>query len=99
MIIAIMFAACAPSKAYIDKSAMGQIIWPGPPEKPRIKYMWSVTQVSGTEGGRRGLADFILGDVEGDVTDPRTSNVLMRPYGVFIDSRRNFILQTPGLTG
>lgn len=101
MLYAILFTlilttGCAPSKAFIDKSAMGQIIWPGHPEKPRIKYMWSITQVSGTEEGRRGLADFILGDVEGDVTDPRTSNVLMRPYGVFVDSNEKLYITDPG---
>lgn len=96
LFVSIMVSSCAPSKAYIDRGAMGQIIWPGPPEKPRIKYMWSVTQVSGTEEGRRGLADFILGDVEGDVTDPRTSNVLMRPYGVFVDSKEKLYITDPG---
>lgn len=88
--------ACAPSKAYIDKTALGQIVWPGPPEKPRIQYLWSVTQISIEAKGRRGLSDFLLGDVEGDVTDPRTSNVLMRPYGVFVDSREKLYVADPG---
>lgn len=92
----LLFTGCAPSKAYIDKSAMGQIIWPGPPETPRIKFMWSASKIATTVEGRRGFFEFLAGDVEGDVTDPRTSNVLMRPYSLFVDTKERLYIADPG---
>lgn len=93
----LLILGCAPPRAFIDKSAMGQIIWPGYPEKPRIQYLWNINQISSTiEGRKRGLLDFILGEVSEDVTDPRTSNVLMRPYGVFVDSNEKLYVTDPG---
>lgn len=95
-LLAVLLFSCAPSKAYIDRSAAAQILWPGPPEKPRIKYLWSISQVAATAEGKRNLTDFILGDFAEDVTDPRTSNVLMRPFGVFVDSRERLYVADPG---
>lgn len=94
---ALVLAGCAATpKAFIDTSAMGKIIWPGPPEKPRIKFMWSITQIARSADGKRGLVDLLAGDVAGDVTDPRTSNVLMRPYGVFVDTKERLYVADPG---
>ncbi|MDP3297561.1 MAG: 6-bladed beta-propeller [Thermodesulfovibrionia bacterium] len=96
-VVLILLTACASPRAFIDKSAMRQIIWPGYPEKPRIQYLWSINQISTTiEGRKRGLLDFILGEVSEDVTDPRTSNVLMRPYGIFVDSKERLYVTDPG---
>jgi DNA-binding beta-propeller fold protein YncE len=96
MFTALLMAGCAPPKAFIDTSGMGKIVWPGPPEKPRIKYLWSITQVAKSAAGKRGLADFLAGDVAGDVTDPRTSNVLVRPYAVFVDAKKRLYVADPG---
>jgi DNA-binding beta-propeller fold protein YncE len=92
----VLVTACAPSKAFIDKSAMGGIYWPGPPEKPRIKFMWNISLLSSAQEGRRGLADMLFGNVQDDVTDPRTSNVLMRPYGLFVDTKNRLYIADPG---
>ena len=96
LLVALLLSGCAQPMAFIDNSAMGKIIWPGPPEKPRIKFMWSVSQLAKSATGKRGLVDFLAGDVTGDVTDPRTSNVLMRPYGVFVDKRERLYVADPG---
>jgi DNA-binding beta-propeller fold protein YncE len=93
---AFLLSGCAAPKAFIDRSATGKIIWPGPPEKPRIRFMWSITQLAATAEGKRGLLDFLAGDVAGDVTDPRTSNVLMRPYAVFVDAKERLYVADPG---
>ena len=93
---ALLLSGCASPKAFIDSSATGKIIWPGPPEKARIKFMWSITQLAAAAGGKRGLLDFLAGDVTGDVTDPRTSNVLMRPYGLFVDDHERLYIADPG---
>jgi DNA-binding beta-propeller fold protein YncE len=92
----VLLAGCAPTKAFIDKSAMGGIYWPGPPEKPRIKYMWNISLLSAGSEGRRSLADLLTGSTREDVTDPRTSNALMRPYGVFVDAKDRLYVADPG---
>lgn len=94
-LIPALTCSCAAPKASIDSSAMGKIIWPGPPEKPRIRYMWTFSRLTGGEE-KRGFLDFLAGDVQGDVTDPRTSNTLMRPYGVFVDARERLYAADPG---
>lgn len=92
----LLLCGCASSRAFIDTSAGGKIIWPGPPEKARIKYLWSVSRLAAAEGGKRGLADLLAGDVSDDVTDPRTSNLLMRPYALFVDGRERLYVADPG---
>lgn len=87
------FVACAPSKAIIDTTAMDRIIWPGPPEKPRIKYQWSLSIVSGSEGGD--VFEVLAGGRE-DFSDPRTSNRLLRPYGLFVDENERLYIADPG---
>lgn len=89
--------ACAPPRAFIDKSAMGQIVWPGHPEKPRVQYLWNINKIaSAGEDGKKGFVDVALGEVSGDVSDPGTSNTLMRPYGVFVDSNEKLYVTDPG---
>ncbi len=96
MVVLVALCSCAPQKAYIDRSVSGMILWPGPPEPPRIKYKWSVSMIATTVEGKRGLYDFLVGDVEGDVSDPRTSNVLMRPFGVFADQKEKLYIADAG---
>lgn len=91
-----LLAACAPSKAFIDKSPMGQIIWPGPPEKPRISYTWNITRISGTEEGKRGLLEFMLGEEGAETGESRSRSVLARPYCLFVDSGEKLYITDPG---
>ncbi|MBC8412240.1 6-bladed beta-propeller [bacterium] len=93
----ISLSSCASPRALIDKSARGKILWPGYPEEPRIQYLWTVSQIStAIEGRKRGLFDFVMGEVLEDVTDPRTSNVMMRPYSVFVDLKQRLYVTDPG---
>jgi DNA-binding beta-propeller fold protein YncE len=84
---------CVPKTALIQRDAEGKIFWPGPPEKERIKYLWSmsVVEVIG-KGGRRSIIDLMAGEFEGDVTDPQSSNVLLRPFSVYVDDRNNLYI-------
>lgn len=95
-LLSVFALSCAPPKAYIDRTGEAQVLWPGPPDTPRIKYLWSVTQLSGGIEGRRTLYDFTLGDFSDDVSDPRTSNVLMRPYGISAGPRERLYVADPG---
>jgi sugar lactone lactonase YvrE len=73
---------------------MEKIFWPGPPEKPRISYLWSVSVVSETE--RSGIYDFFAGDPVSDLTDPRASTRLLRPYSIFVDDSGLLYITDPG---
>jgi DNA-binding beta-propeller fold protein YncE len=68
----------------MDRTAMEKIIWPGPPEKPRITYLWSLAVVSGSE--RDGTLDLIAGRQDADLSNPKGSTRLLRPYGIFADA-------------
>jgi DNA-binding beta-propeller fold protein YncE len=92
---ALSLASCVPSKAAIDYTMSEGIIWPGPPEKPRIKYLWSLRLVTGGEGSNQFIR-FIAGDVEYDISDPRNSDALIYPHGVFVDSKDILYIADPG---
>jgi DNA-binding beta-propeller fold protein YncE len=85
--------SCAPTKAIIDTTAMNAIIWPGPPEKPRITYQWSMSIVHGKEG--LDIAEMLIGGRE-DFSDPRTSNRLLRPFNLFVDENERLYIVDPG---
>lgn len=74
-------SSCA-SKAGIDYTMSEGIIWPGEPEKPRIKYLWSLSQVMDAEGG--GFISALTGPEE-PTDDPRESSRMVKPQGVFVD--------------
>lgn len=92
-LLLVAVVSCAPRKAIIDGTAMDKILWPGAPEEPRIKYQWSLSIVSGKEG--TDLYEVIIGKRD-DVTDPRTSNRLLRPYSIFVDETEKLYISDPG---
>lgn len=94
MLIAMIFlsVSCASQKALIDRSAMDKILWPGPPEKPRISFLWNVLLASSSTGTR--AYNMLAG--QDDFTDPRTSERLLRPYSIFIDEQGMLYLTDPG---
>lgn len=71
----LLAASCASPKALMDYSFSEGIIWPGPPEKPRILYLWSLRVVSSS----RALFYAIAG--EDEESDEMT---LQRPHGIFV---------------
>lgn len=75
--------SCAKSKALIDFTMSERIIWPGPPEKPRIKYLWSLQRISGGEGPGK-LLRIITGEPDFSGTDPKYSDFIVRPQGLFV---------------
>lgn len=88
-------SACAPPKAYIDYTMSEAIIWPGPPEKPRIKYLWNIQMVRGAEGGGRFMR-LLAGDVDYDIEDPRNADHIVSPQGVFVDKNDVLYIADPG---
>lgn len=79
--------SCTHSRAVIDYTMSEGIIWPGPPEKPRIKYLWSLQRVRGAEKKGK-LLRVLAGDAEtGDYADPRDSDLLVNPHGIFVDEK------------
>ena len=85
--------SCAPGKALIDRTAVEKIVWPGPPEKPRISYLWSVSSWGSEQSG---IAEFFAGASDFDPADPRSAERLIRPYGVFVDEADYLYITDPG---
>jgi sugar lactone lactonase YvrE len=94
VLLAFATASCVQHKAEIDYTMAEGIIWPGPPEKPRIQYLWSVQRVSGGEGTGK-FARFIAGE-EYEIKDPRTSAFLVKPHGLFVDRNDILYIADPG---
>lgn len=83
--------SCAPAyRAQLDAAASGGIVWPGSPEKPRIKYLWSLSNVAAGPSGERNTdyLDIIAG---GGANDPQTADTLLRPQGIYVDEKRYYI--------
>ncbi len=91
----LLLYSCAPSKAYIDYTLAEGIIWPGPPETPRIKYLFSIRQIKGGSGSGKFLR-FLTGESEYDALDPRYSDSLNIPHGVFLDRLDTLYITDPG---
>ncbi len=95
LLAAMLLASCGPSKAAVDYTMTESIIWPGPPEKPRIKYLWSLRRVSGGEGPSRFIR-MVTGEIDYDISDPRNSDVLVSPHGVYVDRNERLYIADPG---
>ncbi|TAL24926.1 MAG: hypothetical protein EPN94_06340 [Nitrospirae bacterium] len=85
----IFIIGCAPVyRANIDYTASEGILWPGQPEKPRIKYLWSLYSLA----PQMSFADFLAGG--GDPSDPKTSLALLTPNSVYFENDRLYIADT-----
>jgi hypothetical protein len=41
--LTLSIVSCSPAfRANIDDSLSGRLVWPGPPEEPRIQYVWTI---------------------------------------------------------
>jgi len=90
-LIAILLLACAPTfKAHIDTYGSKKIIWPGPPERPRIQYLWSISLL-GEEP--RTVSDIFFG--QEDVLDPVNARSFRTPVAVYKKDERLYVVD-PG---
>ncbi|MBI5847469.1 MAG: 6-bladed beta-propeller [Nitrospirae bacterium] len=92
LFVAGLLVSCAPSKALIDSNALEKIFWPGPPERARIAYLWTVS--SWSSGGSGGIADFFAGAP--DSADPQSASRLLAPYSLFLDGEDQLFITDPG---
>jgi sugar lactone lactonase YvrE len=88
-------ASCANTKAFVDYTMSERIIWPGPPEKPRIKYLWSLQRISGGEGPGR-LLRILAGEPGESDPDPTRSDRIVRPQGLFMGQDDILYIADPG---
>jgi sugar lactone lactonase YvrE len=71
--------ACAPQyRANLDLSMENMILWPGPPEKPRIRYLWSLNSLM-PEGSS--VLDILAGEYE--FFDIKSAPMLLKPMYVY----------------
>lgn len=94
-VLAAFSASCGPSKAHIDYTMSERILWPGKPEKPRIKYLWSLRRIAG--GGEAGKIErLIIGGEEFDPAEPASSETVVYPHGLFLDKENRLYIADPG---
>jgi DNA-binding beta-propeller fold protein YncE len=64
-----------------------RIIWPGPPEKARIKYLWAL---NGLRADQPGLLDVLTGSAG-------NSDFLAGPHGLFVDAGQRLYIADPAM--
>jgi sugar lactone lactonase YvrE len=90
----LVFSSCAPTRVVIDRSAMEKILWPAPPEKARISYLWSISELSETKLGL--ISGLFAGAPESGMSDPSESRRLLRPYSCFVDESGDLYVTDTG---
>lgn len=93
LLFSVAAISCASSyKARIDTTASGGILWPGAPEKPRIKYMWSLHNV-GTENDAVDDKSANAADAETTPDDGNSGilKTLQKPQSLYVDDVRYYI--------
>ncbi len=86
-------SACAPAhRANLDVQLAGQLVWPAPPEKPRISYLWSLYSFA-PEG--RDLSGYLGAD--GQAEQDGELPIMLKPYGVTVDARDNLFVVDQGI--
>lgn len=79
---------CAPAfRANLDTRYAGEFVWPPPPEKPRITYLWSLYSFA-AQG--EGITDYITqeGGAGGFVDLP----YMLKPYGIHAANDKLYIV-------
>jgi len=86
MVVLALLAGCAPGARVAEEEV--ELVWPLPPETPRIKYLRSVRSDKDVGGADRSLRDTLLGTEKGALG-------LAKPYGVHVDKDgRMFVSDT-----
>lgn len=93
VLLMMVASACAQSRARIDYTLAEGIVWPGEPEVARIKYLWSMSMVRGADAGGEALRLIAGPD---DMANPRASDYLIRPHGVFLAGDDTLFITDPG---
>lgn len=89
-----LFYGCAGiQKAEIIEYKGTPIVWPSPPEKSRIKYLYSIwnLEAQGETFGEKWAAFWRGGS---DFEDITMSPTLVRPFGLYVDDKRLYITDT-----
>jgi len=93
--VGFLSSACAPSlRARLDTSYRGRIVFPPPPEKPRIEFWMSIYEI--LPQGKK-LTDILAGSAS---TEPAYIPIIPRPFGVFVKENTLYIVDNalPRLT-
>jgi sugar lactone lactonase YvrE len=89
---ALLLAGCATKKSQPIPSPAASLVWPAPPEAPRIVYLKSVRQpgdVGAKISGFNRFANWITGAEKG-------REQLLKPFGVALDEADNLCLTDTG---
>lgn len=93
----LLVSACAtqaPEKETEQVGEATQLVWPAPPEKPRIRYLGSLKSLEDVAGKQqKSLRDILMGE------DETAQSSLQKPYGVHSDSNGRVFVADTGIAG
>ena len=85
---------CMPAyKANIDEALAGQLVWPAPPEKPRIEYLWSLYSFL-PEG--ENFSDYMLEPFD-EINGLSLVPYMLRPSGLCLDDHDRLYIVDQGV--
>ena len=92
VVLILLASGCAGNQSRLFSTSDVQIVWPQPPEKPRIKYIGTLSTEADLQKQvslAQGLGDLIFGK--------KKIGVLVAPYAVTVDrNNRLFVTDTTG---
>jgi len=86
--LACLFAGCQPA----GRTKPGLLLFPSPPEKPRIQYLTWASGADEVEVGHGAFEKFILGE------EPAAKRLIQKPYGVAARDGIVYVCDTKGLS-
>jgi len=79
-LLALLFSACAtPEKSAIENQQASEIVWPMPPQKPRIKYLYQFAKPTDLE-----INESFFSRLWGWISGRSLSTGMVRPYSIAV---------------
>ncbi len=91
LLILLIMAGCnkpVPAPIFSSTSAL---VWPLPPEKPRIQYLYSISKAEDL-----GISPSFLEKMAGILAGKKTSRQIVRPYGTYFSRDEVLYVADPG---
>src|SRR5215471_15433861 len=91
VILVLLAVSCASPKQQLAEPS-SPLVWPSPPDEPRITYVRSIStpaDIGRTPSGWKRVVGFITGG-------PAEQESLMKPFGIALDETGNLCLTDTG---
>ena len=94
MSLILLISGCATQAPVKEEEEAPVIVWPGPPEEPRIRYLGSLKSLEDVAGKQQqSIRDMLMGKESAE------NKALSKPYAVHSDSKGRVFVADTGIAG